>query len=270
MVYGRNAVRVNYWMVYCSICIMNIQPTDGTGVTSCLSVRLSDACAYARENGLYPDGIDSSKQFWLYKEDKEHDIQHYFLSSYVQPPSAFNSGYHHEWQWNWYNDIEYQLTAKLSSMICPVSDEVKRRAQAHKHIIQGRMYVLYRGNDKAQEIESCPYQVMVDMAKASGHGKFFVQTDDADFLVYFLKRFEDVTWSDATPRIRSNSTKYVMPLTGKAEFAQSFLSLLYASQYADGLITTTGNTGIWAALFRGTLENTYQHNGRQGEWKKVG
>jgi len=249
---------------------MIIQPKDGTGITSCLSVRLSDACAYAREHLKWPYDIDSSKQFWWYKDDESTDISPMYIAGYMKPHDNIISSYHHEWQWNWLDDVDYYMNAKLASLICPVSDKVVEIAMSIKPLVEGRYYVLYRGNDKAKEIEPCPYETMVEMAKKSGHNKFFVQTDDADFIAYFMDRMPNTTYSDLVPRIRANNEKYVMPLTGKPYFGQNFLSLLYAASFADGLITTTGNTGIWAAFFRGTLENTYQHNGRKGIWRKIG
>lgn len=249
---------------------MIIRPTDGTGITSCLSVRLSDACAYAREHLEWPTDIDSSKQFWWYKDVEGQDISPMYLAGYLQPPKNVISSYHHEWQWNWLDEVDFYSNSRLSNMVCPISDTVIQMAMELKPLIEGRHYVLYRGNDKAKEISPTPYETMVEMARKSGQDRFFVQTDDSDFLSYFMDRFPGTTYSDLIPRIPSNTDKYVMPVFNKAVFGQKFLSLLSGAQFADGLITTTGNTGIWAAFFRGTLENTYQHNGRKGMWRKVG
>ena len=162
------------------------------------------------------------------------------------------------------------MNLTLSKLVCPLSDEVKELSELYYHLTEGRMCVLYRGNDKAKEIEPAPYDTFIEMAKKSKEDRFFVQTDDNDFLKYFVFHFPDTTFIDELPRIGSNYDRYVMPDNNRIQFAQKFLAALYAMKYGIGLITTTSNTGIWAAFFRETLKNTYQYNGRHSMWRKVG
>ena len=247
-----------------------IQPLDGTGITSCLSVRLSDACDYVRKHYQWPEGIDSSRQFWLYKEHEQANIENLFLGGYTQPPKNIISSYHHEWQWNWYDDIDYYMNLSLAKWICPMSQQIKDIAEGYYNLVVGSMCVLYRGNDKAKEIAPTPYDAMFEMARKSGAKSFYLQTDDEDFRKAFIFRFPMTTFAENIPTIPSNKEGYVMPQTGKALFAQRFLASLYAMQWGNGLITTTGNTGIWACFLRGTLDNTWQYHGREHRYRKIG
>lgn len=247
-----------------------ITPKDGTGITSCLSVRLSDACDYARKYYEWPTEIDSSQQFWLYKDDQKANIQGLFIAGYHRPPSSIISSYHHEWQWHWYDDIDFYMNLSLSKWICPMSQEVKQIAEKYYNLTQGRMCVLYRGNDKAKEIAAAPYDTFLEMARKSGAKEFFLQTDDEDFRQLFLFHFPMTTFVSDIPTIKANPDRYVMPDNGKALFAQRFLASLYAMRWGTGLITTTGNTGIWACFLRETLSNTWQYNGREGRYRRVG
>jgi hypothetical protein len=247
-----------------------ITPNYGTGITSCLSVRLHEACEYARKHYHWPDNIDSSLQFGLYKEDPKADITNLFIDHYHRPPSNIISSYHHEWQWNWYDDVDFWMNLSLSKWICPMSKQVKDIAEQYYNLTQGRICVLYRGNDKAKEIDPTPYDAMLEMARKTGKQEFFIQTDDEDFRKLFLFHYPLTTFVSDIPTIASNHDRYVMPQTGRALFAQKFLAALYAMRWGAGLITTTGNTGIWACFLRETLDNTYQYHGNKKMWRKVG
>lgn len=247
-----------------------ITPNYGTGITSCLGVRLHEICEFARQTGQYPDGVDGSQQFGWYKE-QEGDLTPYFLSGYEKPADDFPvSRFGFMWQYHWYDDIDLISTTALAALTCWPSMSVSKKAAEFSQLMQNRIAVLYRGNDKAKEIPETPYPAMIEMMKDSGSDSFFIQTDDEDFLALTLREFPKSTYISAIPRIRRNLDRYVMPVTGKAQFAHDFLAALFAMRMADGLITTTGNTGLWAVLYRGTLHNTWQYHGQEAKWRKLG
>lgn len=243
----------------------------GTGLTSCLSVRLSEVCEYRRKHGVWPDEVDSSAQFWWYRNDGDGDLSGIFLGEYTKPDDMIESSFHHMWQFNWYDEIDVYSNGDLAvNKICHPSDGLTARASSLKALIIGRTYVLYRGNDKAKEIPPTPYEAMEEMARQSGSEKFFIQTDDEDFYQFFIARFPDTITLGTLPRINSNHDRYVMPVQKKKDFAFEFNASLMASVFANGLITTTGNTGLWAVLYRGHLHNTFQYHGRHQTWRRLG
>lgn len=243
----------------------------GTGVTSCLSVRFSEACEYRRKHGVWPDEIDSSQQFTWYHNDGDGDLSPIFLGEYRKPDDMIESSFHHMWQFNWYDEIDVHSNSNLAVHgICIPSYGLKVRAHSLHPFVIGRTYVLYRGNDKAKEIDPTPYEAMEEMARQSGSTKFFLQTDDEDFYQFFTARFPDTTSLATLPRIKSNHDRYVMPVHKKKDFAFEFNAALMAAVYANGLITTTGNTGLWAVLYRGRLHNTLQYHGKYQTWRRLG
>lgn len=249
-----------------NICVVNY----GTGLTSCLSVRLSEVCEHRRKYGTWPDEVDSSAQFFWYRNDGDGDISGIYLRGYDRPDDMIESSFHHMWQFHWYDDIDLYSNHLLANLICPPSIGVSVRADALRPFVQNRCAVVYRGNDKAKEIPPTPYEAMTDIARQSGFTKFFLQTDDENFLQHFKMQFPDTLFLNSLPRIQSNHDKYVMPVTGKKDFAFEFNSVLLSLKYADGLITNTGNVGLWCVLYRGTLENTWQFHGQHQTWRRLG
>ena len=60
--------------------LLNI--TTGQGITSCLSVRLSDTLEYYDKYGVWPDVIDSTMQFSPYKRFPDEDVSSTIFGDY--------------------------------------------------------------------------------------------------------------------------------------------------------------------------------------------
>lgn len=248
---------------------MTLTVTDGTGITSCLSVRLSDACGYYRTHDQWPTAIDSSKQFWWYKDGMDIDLTPYFLQDYSQPLSEWESAFHHNWQYNWYDTLFTDDLFKIVRQTCWPADHIQDRAAEISDLIGNRVAVLYRGNDKAKEIRPTPYDDMVQMAQDTGEDAFFVQTDDDNFYRHFIQHYPNTVTLPTLPRIASDPDSYVMPTRNKASFAAEFLSVIFALSFSRKLLITTGNTGLWAVLYRGNCEGVWQHHGNQERWRRL-
>lgn len=257
---------------------MILKVTSGGGITSCLSTRLHDFCNHPSPTEITE--IDSSKQFRFYedflKSTKGIKIEN-IAGKIFQPfkPEHFhNTGFvkfNHGWQYGWYNEIKLEILCGLASSVIKLVPEICNRAIVleEKYDVKNRCGVLYRGNDKIKEIPHTPYEYMVEMALDTGCSKFYVQTDDQDFLDYFKKRFPDTVYNHKLPRIKSNPNSYVVS-DNIVDFIQEFLASLTAtSSCGEGLITTTGNTGLWSVIFRGTCNKVWQYHGAKKEWRKL-
>lgn len=242
---------------------------DGGGLTSCLSVRLDNVIAYRNKFGEFPLEIDSTKQFQLYADEEGQDVSMYLMGSYGPDNSLPQFNFYHDMQFEWYDKIGLPEITAIANSVCPMSPLVLEKENNMKKIIEDRTAILYRGNDKGMEINRTPYQAMEILAKESGDDKFLVQTDEEEFYWYFKERFPNTICFDEIPRINKNPDSYVMPGKGnKVKFAINFLAALKAISSSPNLITNTGNTGLWAAIFRGKKENIFQWNGKYNEWKK--
>jgi hypothetical protein len=248
---------------------MNLKINGGTGLTSCLSVRLDAVTKYINENNDFPLSIDSSEQFALYSDYEGENVCDKLLSQYLYQNVPYVKDYNHGWQYGFADEIELDTLSKYALAVCPPSEIVLNKSIEYQNILTNRTAILYRGNDKGLEIARTPYTAMEEMAKDTKSEKFLVQTDEEEFYNFFKERFPDTICFEDIPRINKNPDSYVMPEPGsKVNFAINFLAALIAISKAKYLIINTGNTGHWATIFRGNKNGIYQWHGNQSKWKK--
>ena len=242
--------------------------TDGTGICSCLTVRVHDACEFYARNGAWPMEIDSSAQYSIYKENPEqrHDI--ILMNTYKPEPLPYIN-FNHGWQYGWYDEIQLEQLSKLALTICPPSDAVGDKSHEFMQRMGTRTAVLFRGNDKAKEIPTAPYKSIIEMALETGSDSFLVQTDELEFYEAFKNVFPDTIRFEELDMINRNENAYFIPKTNNSDFLINFVAALKAIGHAEKLITITGNTGLWTMFFRGNTRTTWQYNGRFLTWKKL-
>jgi hypothetical protein len=243
--------------------------TTGTGICSCLTVRLHDTCAFYDTHKRYPDEIDSSHQFGLYTEYPGQRIDKMIMNDYIFDANLPNVNFNHGWQYGWYDQVYLDVLSKMANAICPVSSLVGDKSWEYIQQIGSRTAVLYRGNDKVKEIKATPYKSMIEMAINTGSTSFVVQTDEIEFYNTFKSIFPDTIRFNDIPQIHKNNNAYVLPKENKANFVINFIAALRAIGQAEKLITITGNTGLWVMLFRGHCRETWQFHGQHQNWRKL-
>jgi|GEM_PF-6044307 len=247
-----------------------LKVTSGTGLCSCLTVRVHDAVAYYDKYEYYPEKIDSSQQFGLYCDFPKQNISKILMNEYTKREDMPYLPFNHGWQYGWYDEIHIEKLSKLALTICPISQAVGNKSYDFIQRMTNRTAVLYRGNDKVKEIPAAPYKAMIEMALVSGSDKFIVQTDEIEFYETFKNVFPDTIRFEELGMINQNFDSYYLPKIGaKADFAINFLAALRAIAHAGKLITITGNTGLWTMIFRGHTKNVWQFNGNYNSWKKL-
>ena len=243
--------------------------TGGGGVTSCFGLRLNGAVKHFEENGVFPTEIDSSQQYYIYRDEPNQDVSKLIFGDYV-PDNNLYTPFETGWQFADYGQIKLKELYALFKNICPMSSLVGDKSYQYKALLGGRTAILYRGNDKALDIPRCHYNGFLNMAIDSGSTSFLVQTDENNFYDFFKERFPDTICFEDIPRIDKDPDSYVMPKVGKrAEFCVNFLAALMAISEAPKLILNTGNTGLFTMLFRGHSENVWQMKGVNQQWRKL-
>lgn len=246
-----------------------LKVTDGTGICSCLTVRLHDACQYYEKNGYYPTQIDSSSQFSIYKEHADHRLDEVIMNDYVLNSELPFVNFNHGWQYAWYNEVQLEKLSKIALTICPPTKAVGDKSYQFMQRMGSRTAVLFRGNDKVKEIPTAPYLAIIEMALATGANSFLVQTDEFEFYETFKSVFPDTIRFEEIDMINKNEDAYFIPKENNSDFLINFVAALRAIGHAEKLITITGNTGLWTMFFRGNTRNTWQYNGRFLKWKKL-
>ena len=247
---------------------MDLIVEHGSGATSCLSVRLHDACRFFEKHNEWPSLVDSKLQFDFFKLIPNQDLSELVFGYYVEPFESDYVNFDHGWQFGWYNELPIDKLNILASKVCKISDRINARSLEFFHQMQGRSGVLYRGNDKVAEVPLVRYETMYEMGLESGSQKWFIQTDEVEFFDFWRSRFPDTLRIRSIPMINKDSTKYVMP-TNRSAFLFDFIAALIALSQMDKLLITTGNTGLWACIFRGNTNNVYQAWGGQEGYKAL-
>jgi len=245
---------------------MDLIINSGSGATSCISVRLHDACRFFEKNKQWPYLIDSKLQFDFFKLIPKQDLSELVFGQYVEPLESDYVNFNHGWQFGWYNEVPIEKLNVLASKVCKMSDRINQRAMEFSEIMQGRSGVLYRGNDKVTEVPLVSYEAMYKMGVQSGSDKWVIQTDEVEFFEFWKSKFPDSIRIEEIPMINKDSTKYVMP-TNRSAFLVDFIAALIAISKTDKLLMTTGNTGLWACIFRGNTNNVYQSWGGHDGFK---
>lgn len=232
---------------------------EGQGLTSCMSVRLSDFCKKNKLNHI--NEIDSSQQFELYKDNPEQDVSKILFQPYNQDNKVPYSDFDHSWQFRDYDKINVGDLNKIVMNVCNPSEIVSKKSDQIAKIIGNRCVIFYRGNDKSKEIKAIPYDDYVNMAKSLNENSFFVQTDEQEFYDYFKRKFPD-TKCGILPMIKKNQNSAIRGNDGiKSEFAINYLATTCAIAKARKIILPTGNTGMWVVIYRGNLDGVHQLKG---------
>ncbi len=225
----------------------------GGGLTSCLTVILHEVSKWHKMTGEWPDSIDASQSFITCKDSPSQD-----LSTLLLRPSSKQKGPHihfdHGQQYAHPKNLPIADLHELARSYAWPSQQVGDRAYNITKVRGNRTCVIYRGNDKATEIRPTPYAKMFDAAEQAG-GPYMLLTDEKEFFNAFMEHFPDTISAPGSMQIPSNQSKVI---TGNSSFAVNFLATLYSFAGADKLVSTTGNTGLWPAIWRGTADGVVQ------------
>jgi len=231
------------------------------GLASCLSVRLHEVVQFRTREGRWPTSVDSSAQFAFYRSKPSEPIDQLLIQEIPQEPPAFPCPeFDHEQQYADYSGLD-PLIFPVAAHYCHPSARVVEVAAEIAERMAGRTVVHYRGNDKVKETPKVSYQAMFDAARRMG-GPYWVLTDEENFRVAFNVLFPRSSSLEFLPTIKRNEATFVTGVPDeRPSFAVRFLAALYAMRQAEKLVLTTGNTSLWAVLWRGHAQGVAQLRG---------
>jgi hypothetical protein len=247
-----------------------LKVTHNAGFFSCCSVRLFEIIKYFNENRELPEMVDSSEQFKIHKNENI-DITNIFFSdsdeSILYTNNVIFSGADNEPQFSDYTMINYKQVSPFISKYFKPSDTVNNTI--NRFISQYGIEtdeicgVFYRGLDKHRETNIADYDTYINKCldiKSKYNVRFFVQTDESEFLKAFITVFPDTIYISEIPTMSKSDTllTYHIPMGSRVEFGVNFLSATIILSKCKYLVTHSGNCGKWACLFRGNSDNVYQ------------
>ena len=249
-----------------------LKTVHNAGFFSCCTFRLLPIMKYFNENGRLPDAVDSSEQFFFYKNNPAENLVPLFFKD---GDNEIPAGQHiatnepREISFSDYSKLQFQHTTPFVRRYFTLSNKVSGIVwdyeQKYGIDYENTCAIFYRGNDKIKEGDLVPYEQYAEKARAllaeNPNIRFLVQPDETEFLEYFIKEFPDrCFFFSETPHMRKKLSAifFELPLERRANHACYFLAATYAISKCKHIITHSGNGGMWAVLFRGNFENVHQ------------
>lgn len=247
--------------------MLKIKPHVG-GFLSMFTVRLRSIISFINENGVAPN-VDSSEQFGNLKTENIDITDRFITSKNVEIPNKIvYSSSKDEDQFSDYKLIKYPEINTIIERYFTISLEVCKTIldfnSKYNIDYQNTCGVFYRGNDKNVETNPPKYEDFILKAKEIQNNnpniKFFVQTDELDFLQAFKKEFECITINELIAVNRFNgSVSSLLPQNEKIDYHIRFLAVIYMMSKMNTLIMTSGSCGMWICLYRGNANNVHQY-----------
>lgn len=127
-----------------------------------------------------------------------------------------------------------------------------------------------RGTDKWKEIPSASVDRYVQLAERalsnSPNSRILLVTDQHQFLAPFEARFQDrliVIRELPTTSLSDRPVHHALRIGARKDFGVNFLAAVLIVASARVVITHTGNTAFWTALFRGNTNGLVQLRGAE-------
>lgn len=248
-----------------------LKVNHNAGFFSCCSIRLFEIINYFNNNKELPTSVDSSVQFQIHKSEPG-DITNFFFETssqeIVYEKDILMTSSSDEPQFSNYDLINFD----------EVKPFVEKYFKPSLHVEKTMNYfinnygleldklcgVFYRGLDKSRETNIGSYDVWINKCleiKNKYNVKFLVQTDESEFLNYFLQQFPDSIFIKELPTVNKSDTLLTnhVPTQDRLKFGIDFLSVTILLSKCNHLVTHSGNCGKWSCLFRGNTNNVYQY-----------
>jgi hypothetical protein len=246
---------------------LKIKPHIG-GFLSMFTVRLRLIIDFITENNVAPI-VDSSDQFRNLKTENVDITDRFITTKDVEIPNKiiFTSSKDED-QFSDYKLINYSQVTPVIERYFTISLEVCKTIlefnSKYNIDYQNTCGVFYRGNDKSIETNPPSYSDFILKAKEIQNNnptiRFFVQTDELDFLLAFKKEFECTSIEEIAITNKINdSVANIIPQDQKIDHHIRFLAVIYMMSKMNTLIMTSGNCGMWICLYRGDANNVHQY-----------
>jgi len=253
-----------------SLIINNCQ----NGFFSCSFIILMKIFDYFNIHKKIPDSVDCSQMYSIYKSDQNENLHHLFFKQ-NDMDIEFNGEIvyetdAYELQFSNYKFIPFSKFRPFiekyfyfNDIVIHAADQLKNKYNID---FENTCGVFYRGNDKVKETQKPPYHEVVEQAVIVKNEnptiQFIVQTDEYEFLQYFLQHFPDAVFFSEIPVIDNQITTvayYFMNSSQKFNNILFYLASIYIFSKLKKLITTSGNGEMFIMFYRNNADGLVQY-----------
>ena len=244
------------------------------GFFSCCTIKLHNILEFFNKYKCLPQYIDCRAQFKDYKVNLSDDITHEFFS-YTNDVIPHNKNVtiidgDVENQFANYKDLHFsELNPFIKKYFLPSADVqlcTKNILSKYNINVSNTCAVFYRGNDKSKETTQPSYEEIVDKTRKVIYGhpelQLLVQTDEIEFLEFFLSHFPKALVIDEVPKIKKQraSIQHVLAPEDKLVATKNFVATIHIMSQCKYVVHTSGNGEMWMALYRGHANGLFQYS----------
>jgi hypothetical protein len=239
-----------------------------SGFFSCCSIILMQIIEYFNNNGVLPEKINTERMCSIYQLFENQDIfKHIFYekdTNITFTDKITISKTMFEPQFSDYKLINYDLLQPFFEKYFNITPSIQNKIIELKHNYyiyeqenKNLCGVFYRGNDKIKETNPPSYQEIIDKAfeikTTNSNIKFIIQTDENDFLQYFLSIFPDSIFFKEIPIIQCQMTTVAECYknnNNKVEILEYYIASIFILSSLTNIICTSGNGELFMCFFR--------------------
>lgn len=246
------------------------------GFFSCCTIKLAYIVLYVKFFLKFPDYVDSSQLFLLYKgEDKERDITYNYFENYnnineiINIKTPINEIFENS-QYNIYSLLDCNSISPVikkyfspSKSILKIIEDIEKKYNIDYNNI---CVLFYRGNDKNRETLICNYDEYLIYANKildiNPNILFLIQSDETEFIKFISERFPNNSFyfNDEIRHIsKCDSTVDIIMRDKNSIFSKYYLAITIIMSRCKYIICGTGNCSFWIILYRGNSNNVYQN-----------
>ena len=244
------------------------------GFFSCSFLILMSVFDYFNKYNKVPEFVDCSRTYSIYKKNQDENIYGLFFNQ-KDDDIPFNGEIIHsdekmELQFSNYKLLPFSkikpFIDKYFSLNQIIHDAVQTLQHKYNIDYQNSCGVFYRGNDKVTETQKPSYHEVIEQAQLVRNEnplmKFIVQTDELEFLNYFLNHFPDSIYFSEIPFINNQMTTVANVFKNspqKTDYILFYIASIITFSKLNKLITTFGNGELFIMFFRNNADGVIQY-----------
>jgi len=247
----------------------------GNGFFSTCSLILNHTIDFFNKNKKLPRLVDSSKMFGVYKLHDDQDI--YKICFYekdidIKYDSEIScSKTNLEPQFSDYKLLNFEKVSPFIKKYFNPTNFITEKIdylESKYNINYNNNYcgIFYRGNDKILETQKPPYEeVLIKALEFKNNNPdviFIVQTDEEEFLHYFLNHFSNSIYFKEIPVIKNSMTTVARSIENnlnKLDILGYFIASIFVQSKIKNIICSSGNCEIFIMFFRENANGVIQY-----------
>lgn len=239
------------------------------GLFSTLTLLLSALTVLYKDYGILPSNIDLSKALCRFKTNPGEDLYHKLFTIDdtvdIDRSKIFTVGpdYHHEVYDTRTISNLYCFIRRFFKLSYTTQQAVESMTQRYGVTEGNNISVIFRGTDHFTDrggmvaVNSIAACNIIKQLITHQHYNIFIQTDEPRVNQWYTNNLHAINFNETTLG-KIDPLGPPVPVDNLDMWVLNYVAALFIHSTSSKLFTYTGNSGLWACLFRGNLDGVYQ------------